>query len=241
MNYPYLFDPGIKNMVVWLWTRYFKLPIDTLDTNWPTTRADLRKFFFSCSLVKVYDFLEALVTYCPHPKMNEMFKNICDAVLTEELSGYRFVGNEITPITSTTEIKEIEEALSTPLGFVTTHLESALTLLSDRTNPDHRNSIKESISAVESLCKSITGKKNATLGECLNTIETRIGPIHGALKRSLDSLYGYTSSESGIRHGLSDEPTVGFDESKFMLVTCSAFINYLVSKVSSAGINLQQL
>ena len=63
-------------------------------------------------------------------------------------------------------------------------------------------------------------------------------PIHGALKEAFDHLYGYTSSEEGIRHGSIKESEVDFDIAKFMLVSCSAFVNYLVSRASKAGIKL---
>jgi len=118
-------------------------------------------------------------------------------------------------------------------------LERALDLLSDKKSPDYRNSIKESISAVESICELVTDKKT-TLGQCLGEIETKIGPIHGALRRAFESLYGYTSSADGIRHALLDEPRLSFEDVKFMLVSCSAFINYLISKASKARIKIHQ-
>jgi len=44
-------------------------------------------------------------------------------------------------------------------------------------------------------------------------------------------LSGYTSDKGGIRHGLKEEDhNVDIDEARFMLVTCSAFVNYLISK-----------
>lgn len=45
----------------------------------------------------------------------------------------------------------------TSLNGANIHLTKALSLLSDRNKPDYRNSIKESISAVEATCKSLTG------------------------------------------------------------------------------------
>ena len=44
-------------------------------------------------------------------------------------------------------------------------------------------------------------------------------------------LYGYASDKGGIRHaeGLF-ESDVTFEEAKFMLVSCSAFINYLIAE-----------
>ena len=66
-------------------------------------------------------------------------------------------------------------------------------------------------------------------------MEKRI-KLHGALKRAFNILYGYTSDANGIRHALLDEANLTFDEAKFMLVSCSAFINYLKGTASEAGI-----
>ncbi|HAH4962918.1 TPA: hypothetical protein HH430_004721, partial [Escherichia coli] len=90
----------------------------------------------------------------------------------------------------------------------------------------------ESISAIESLCRKITGNDKGTLGACLKAIEEK-GYIHSAMKGAFSQLYGYTSDQGGIRHALTEEdvnPTLA--EAKFMLVTCSAFSNYLLSKIS---------
>jgi hypothetical protein len=80
-------------------------------------------------------------------------------VLESELSGWRFVGDQITKITSKAEIEEIEAALSSPFTPVNTHVDNALKKMSDKKSPDYRNSIKESISAVEALCRIITEEK----------------------------------------------------------------------------------
>ena len=111
-------------------------------------------------------------------------------------------------------------------------------LMSDRKSPDYRNSIKESISAVEAICRLITNHKKVTLGQCLKEMEGAKVMLHGALKKAFSNLYGYTSSAAGIRHALMDEPRLSFEDAKFMLVSCSAFINYLVSKAGKARITL---
>jgi hypothetical protein len=60
----------------------------------------------------------------------------------------------IQPITDETELSEVSEAISHgPYAAVSTHFNTALSLLADRESPDYRNSIKESISAVEALCR----------------------------------------------------------------------------------------
>lgn len=111
-------------------------------------------------------------------------------------------------------------------------------MFSDKKSPDYRNSIRESISAVEAVCALITKDKNATLGQCLKVIEDQVG-LHQALKRSFSSLYGYASSADGIRHALLKEPELSSEDAKFMLVACSAFINYLASKASKAGLKIE--
>ncbi len=163
--------------------------------------------------------------------------NACNSVLKQELSAYRFVGGNITPLTSEEEISEIDQALQIPLKPVSIHLETALKLLADRQSPDYRNSMKESISAVEAICKLIANDPKATLGKALKEIENKI-ELHPALKKAFDNLYGYTSEADGIRHNLLDETKLDFEDAKFMLVTCSGFINYLIAKSSKAGINL---
>ncbi len=116
-------------------------------------------------------------------------------------------------------------------------MRTALSKLSDRKNPDFRNSIKESISAVESLCQKITGKPKATLGDALKAIEKngRVN-LHSALKRGYEAIYGYTSDADGIRHAMSEQSNCDFADAKYMLVSCSAFINYLIEKSAKAGI-----
>ena len=60
--------------------------------------------------------------------------------------------------------------------------------------------------------------------------------IHGALKSGFKCLYGYSSDEDGIRHAILEQPSVGFAEAKYMLVSCSAFVNYLIEKANSADL-----
>lgn len=221
-----------------MWHNFFKARLD----NMPYYAADilgvLDKYFFGCEWYEVYDFLEFIVNNYPDEIVNQGFMKACNAVLEEEMAAYRFVGGQVTPITSETEISEIDEALKTPLKTVNIHLGNALGLLSDRKSPDYRNSIKESISAVEAICRLIAKDQNATLGQALKKIEDKVG-LHGALKNAFSNLYGYTSSAGGIRHALLDEkPSLSFEDAKFMLVSCSAFINYLVSKAEKAQLKL---
>ncbi|WP_130287871.1 hypothetical protein [Aquimarina brevivitae] len=110
------------------------------------------------------------------------------------------------------------------------HLESSLKLITDKRNPDYRNSIKESISAVESLSKIIIGNDKTTLGQALKIIDQK-HPLPKSLKSGFSAIYGYTSDSGGIRHGLlTDQIAPELEEARFMLIACSAFVNYLISK-----------
>ena len=156
-------------------------------------------------------------------EINELFQR--------EYVGYRFIDGEITPISDDIEVAEIEKSLDIEFQGCKSHIKKALGFLSDRDNPDYKNSIKESISAVESICQIIAQNSKATLGEALKKLEEHGVKIHEAMKKSFSSLYGYTSDEGGIRHceGMF-ESNVTFEEAKFMLVSCSAFVNYLIAE-----------
>ena len=223
-----------------LWLNYFKLPIDTIDLSWNKMYGFLRGNFFEYEWNEVYDFIEFLIILEPPFRINrDAFINYCNHILQKEVSAYRIIGNRFTEITSEEEIDEIEEALETTSSIkpVFHHLKTALDLFSDRKSPDYRNSIKESISAVEALCNLISKGNKTTLGQALKEIQKRV-ELHPALKKAFENLYGYTSDAEGIRHALLDEPNLDFEDAKFMLVSCSAFINYLISKSSKAGIKL---
>jgi hypothetical protein len=218
---------GMEKYSTILWLYYFKKPVDTRPDSTYKTLQSIRSYFFSCQWYEVYDFVEFTLRYL---KSDEITKIIND-VLEQELSAYRFVGDIFTDITDQQEIEMLENAI-TDKDFpgVAAHLRRALELLSERESPDYRNSIKESISAVESLAKIITGKPKATLGEAIGIIE-RQGKIHPALLEAFTKLYGYTSDKGGIRHAMLEDPNLTASDAKFFLISCTSFTNYLKSKL----------
>ncbi len=227
----------IKIFVYELWDQFFNLPVDTISKYWEESRQHIRDFFFKCKWFRVYNFLEFIYNNFPNfYNVDSSFEKRLNKVLTEELCAYRLIGEKIAEITSETEISEIKEAFKSP-NPIEIHLKTALNMLADRKEPNYRNSIKESISAVETICRMITGDLKATLGQALKIIENKI-TIHSALKTAFDKLYGYTSDKDGIRHSLMNESDLNFEDAKFMLVSCSAFINYLKEKASKAKIEL---
>lgn len=228
----YIKNSNREKLIVRLWLYHLKIPIDEIPTHFCDCLRQLRKHFFSAEWFQIYDFIEFVAEQGPSDLQNTFIKNAND-FLEQENSAYRFVNNKLTEITSEIEIVSIENAIENtgPFSGVKQHLESSLQLLSDRQNPDFRNSIKEAISAVESLCKTLTNDNDATLGKVLGKLERQKG-LHPALKSAFSSMYGYTSAADGIRHALMDKDTLTKADAKLMLVSCSAFTNYLIEALS---------
>jgi conserved hypothetical protein len=146
---------------------------------------------------------------------------------------YRVVDKEIVEITSKEEIAAIEDALQDSTANIRMHLSKGLELYAKRPEGDYSNSIKESISAVEAYCREKTNEN--TLGKALNHLETKGISLPKVLKEAFEKLYAYTNQGStGIRHALMDKDGTYVPsraEALFMLVSCSAFINYLSKKI----------
>ena len=220
------------------WYHYFKKPLDEIPQRPDSMLQVFRDYFFSCEWFEVYDFVGEVIKYMPdsipHGRV-DMRNNLITRlnwVLERELSGYRFVSDQFVDITDEQEVKMLEEALrDTRFSGPTAHLQRSLELLADRENPDYRNSIKESISAVESMVQIVADSPKATLGDALSSLE-RSGKLHGALKAGFSSLYGYTSDEGGIRHAMLEEGTnITAAEAKYFLMSCTTFVNYLKAKI----------
>lgn len=226
---------SVENVVEAIWLHLFKLPIDTIPgfkTGHPKSSYQIiRVYFFESEWWKVYDFIEFLLKNAPE-KWSSGLEKFTNYLLESENAAYRVIDKEIVEITDENEIAAIESALENAPSSARDHLTRALELISDRTSPDYRNSIKESISAVESISQTISGNSKATLGDCLKTIKS-MTPIHPALESAFLKLYGYTSDSGGIRHALTEESQPpSFSDAKFMLVACSAFSNYLLTKIA---------
>ena len=226
------------NFFVGIWHAYFKEPIDTIPYDKNEACNELRDYFFKCKWYEVYNLIDFII-HNPYPVDRSIFQNMVNGILNTELSGYKYVGNELVPITEKSEIQEIELLLSKTQKFnlegVKLHLNSALKILSNKESPDYRNVIKESISAVEAISKFITGDKKAELGKALTLLKSKID-IHGGLEQGFKKIYGYTSDADGIRHALLEKDKLDVEDAKYMLVSCSAFVNYLIIKAEKANI-----
>jgi hypothetical protein len=219
-----------------LWHFHYREPMDKRQHDYYSAITEVRNRYFAWEWNEVYDFIEFVARNRP-PSSQDKFVRSCNYILEKELSAYRFVAQTLVPITSDQELEAVKNALELKdvLKPVRVHIAAAVKLFADRKAPDYRNSIKESVSAVEAVCGIIVGS-SATLGQALKKLEDKGVPLHTALKSSFSSLHGYTSNADGIRHALLDESALDFDDAKFMLVSCSGFVNYLAAKASKAGV-----
>lgn len=179
----------------------------------------------------VFTFIEGIITffvvadkitYNRYNYKNEYIESISNVFKNENVN-YKIINNKITDIVDEQQINSIEETLNNPYKEVSVHYAKAIEQL--YSVKDFDNSIKESISSVESMCQIITQNNKATLGDALKLLKDK---IHPALKSAFEKLYGYTSDANGIRHanGLGEGNST-FEEAKYMLISCSAFVNYL--------------
>lgn len=226
-----------------LWDRLgYKVDLDLYELEYKDIRDllinKINRIWYAQQWYTYYDILEIILSFSvsdnkliggDEKEKISNFKNGVNKIFVEENIGYHIINNQVVNITTEEEINEIEKAMDSVFDSVNDHFEKALSFYSDRKNPDYKNSIKESISAVESMCCIICGKK-VELGKALGKLEKNGIYIHGAMKNGFQALYGYASDESGIRHGGIEDKEVTEEDAKFMLITCSAFVNYLKVK-----------
>ena len=231
-NNAFLYRFDRRKIEAYVWEYFLNNRVDSFNS-----RDEIIRRYILSESPAWYKKLDLIEVVCQ--QTNQMFPtaNLCIDFLNSEFErhnfAYRYIDGHIVEITSEGEIKSIEEALTTPIEVVKTHLHTALKHLSAaQGQPDYRNSIKESISAVECLCREITG--TSTLDDALRCLIKKGIDINPQMKQGFEKLYYYTSDKrTGIRHALMDDenaPTSA--EATYMLITCSAFINYINTKNS---------
>ena len=241
---PYYGNDDIQDFFHHILGNIYSEPIDIRETYYDKDIFSmLNDTFNNDEYDDVLTVIEALVQYWDtymkkcrpdyyikyHGYVDKSLYEEANEVFEKEYIGYRFIDEKITPISDKYEVAAVNEALQNIYQPVREHISKANSLLADRENPDYENSIKERISAVEAICEIITGE-SGTLGKLLTKVEQKGVYIHSALQLAYKNLYGYTSDASGIRHAkdLGGKDST-FEEAKYMLVACSAFVNYLIA------------
>lgn len=237
-GYPYP-KQSKYSLFEYTWTQYFNERLSEFSYH-----EDIIANYIESPGIEWYEVLDIIefsikwmhdndMKHIPYGKASNLFCQLINYEFERLNFAYRIVNCEIVEITSEQEINTIENAIESSPRNVKMHLNSALEKLAQRPNGDYRNSIKESISAVEAFCREKTGE--STLGKSLSKLEKMNIIIPQSLKSAFDKLYEYTNhANTGIRHALMDDEgkyTPTADEALFMLVSCSAFVNYLSKKI----------
>jgi hypothetical protein len=102
----------------------------------------------------------------------------------------------------------------------------ALGFFNKRPRPDLENCIKESVCALEGLVRILLKDKNITLGDATSLM---VGKkiIRKPFDKTFHALYGFASSEPGLRHGAHALSTIDIAETEFVLynsAVCMVFI-----------------
>ncbi|GAB5466187.1 MAG: hypothetical protein Kapaf2KO_16230 [Candidatus Kapaibacteriales bacterium] len=191
---------------------------------------------------RIYAYLEGVCQWYKklHYSYNGFFTqyNIfidkVNLILEVESTGYTLVEGKILLTFDTLEVNEVKELIkntNTP-EECKKYITKAWKFLSADPKPDYVNTIKESMTACELLVQKTLGKSKIKFSAGLDEIFQR-DTMHNSLKESMKKLYGFTSDIDGARHGkYKDKVNITHADAKYVLVTASAFINYITVKVN---------
>ncbi|HSW70047.1 MAG TPA: hypothetical protein VLI69_07870 [Gammaproteobacteria bacterium] len=212
-----------------IWIDFFKLAADSISWNPNKDISYLKEKFYAFKWNEFYDFIEFFAKLEDDYNRKSLIKNF-NRIFERENSAYTFINEKIVEKISDSEIRAIEATKDLPkLPFE--HIKNSSNLLFRRDNPDYRNSIKESVSALESFMRNLTDS-DESLGDILREYDFGKFDMHPALKIAIKDfmtkLYGYSSDQSGIRHSLKENhKEIKKEEAWFVLVTISSLMNYI--------------
>ena len=178
------------------------------------------------------DVLDALQYVLEHKHVPTNLRERVNWALESSMAAYRVLEDGlIVPVASPEEgqaaRKTFELLSQSDAGGARMHLAQAA---KDLSQGEWASSVRESISAVESVAK-VLAPNSKELKPALQKLE-KAGHVHTALREGFLRLYGYTSDQPGIRHPLLGEAEAKVDEADalYMFGACSAFITYLLTK-----------
>ena len=165
----------------------------------------INKEFKKLEFHKVYSLIEFILTNCNCDLTK--FKESINKIFMEEKAQYRITGKQIVKLISTHEMQEIDKIFETKDLFLAVR-KNIFKGLDLYLNGSYKNSINHSLKAVEEVCKVVFNKKGT-----LNTIINEV-PINNNYKLFFKNI------------SINDS----YEDARFMLVTCSGFVNYIISK-----------
>ncbi|MBE8147047.1 hypothetical protein IOD13_16035 [Brevibacterium casei] len=230
----------IEELLLRLWARYFKSPIDDKPSDFDVWQ-DIKEVILRSSWVDAFDLVELLAKILAEldrergEEYSALFADTLNDRFEQYLVGYRFINNEIVPIDSNIDIDSIDGALSAS-GVIP----GLIVRSSEQWNswPIGRARITPTLSKRRfrrSRQSSIKSPGKSTLGGGLKQLSASGVVLHPALVTGWSNIYGWASDENGVRHGGVDAASIDQAMAKYMLVTCSAFVAYLIEEGRKAG------
>ena len=185
-----------------------------------------------------YDLIEFVARYKFSEARFKKFEANLNECLKDEHSGYRFAIGDFTPLTNEFELASVadsashSESVMTPICAL---MKKAVHLFSKKPKADYGNAIKESLAALESLCKHVCGDPNQkTLTPALQKATKELG-LPDTMREGFAFLYKYANDNDNIRHGNIVVTQATEEEARYMLVTISAAINFIAEKARQLG------
>ncbi len=235
-NYIYKDDIGaIESFIMFVLKKLhvdiFKLSSDNVVYGAKNNIESLRRYFFACEWHECFNIIEFYLGVKPPYESKADFVKRINFFLERERSAFRIIENVLCRLSDPVEVESVDAALaiSDKYGGARGHIKKAVGLYSKRPEPDFANAIKEAISAVEAAVRIATNNDKGTLGQMVSKLKEE-GKLHPAMSSAISQLYGYASNEQGIRHASTGASKIDEAETRFMLVTCSSIVSFIVSK-----------
>lgn len=239
----YVFDVVKKTRI------YVQMPIDDIKPHFYPNVSELKDYFLDTGLPWYisYDLFERILFRFRFPEnppntspasrvaisqQRRKLQGLCNTELARAGSPYRFINFELAAITSDEQMAEIEAATNVPEKFsgAREQIQSALTSLAKKPDPDIRNCIEESLHAIESAIKIASGVGQGAIRNALHQFTKQHG-IHPALEGAISKLYGFGSDKQGLRHPLLEKGSdLSQPDARMMLVISSALVNWIIAK-----------
>ena len=210
-------------------------PADEFVSYLSVHSSDIKNLILYGEYNKIFDFLQFVLRnqFAPD-KFRESI-----AYILKEYTAYTIIddGPSIVPIALPEQRKSIEEAFQSlalgPFEAARNHLRKSAEHIN---SSDWAGSIRESIHAVESVARCLNADAATSLTPALDALSSKIS-IHPALKKGIESFYGYTSDKDGIRHAeIKKDQDVDMEDAVFMFGACASFAAFLVNKARKAGL-----
>lgn len=184
-------------------------------------------YFKNCPWNHLFDFAEYVLTLDTDradalaEKYNRIFRmHGCK---------YRLVSGKAIPVVNDLEIQEISKAMNTGVDATDTAYSEAISLLSERTDPDYNAVIAKTSNALESMVLAIgkdNGASSDTLGKAISELENKGIVFDQDMKALIKKIYAYACN-AGIRHGGTTPVVATEADAILVMVISAAAINYL--------------